>query len=92
MATPPIGVRVPAASATPDRWKEVGGLPCELSVELAVPAFQVRTMLQLAAGAIVRTEWKLGEDLPLLANGRQIGWVELEALGESLAIRLTELV
>jgi flagellar motor switch/type III secretory pathway protein FliN len=81
----------PGISFPPSRWQEVGGLPCELNVGIAVQDFRVRTMLRLAVGAIVQTEWKLGDDLPLVANGRQIGWVELEALGDNLAIRLTEL-
>ena len=72
-------------------WQQVSALPCQLSVELIVPNFQVRTLLELAVGGIVETEWKVGEDLPLIANAQQIGWVELEALGENLAIRLTEL-
>ncbi len=73
-------------------WEEAGWLGCEVSVELPVHGFTVRDLLQLAAGSIVETQWKNGEDLPLHASKRQIGWVEFEALGESLAVRLTELV
>jgi len=73
-------------------WEEVGWLGCELSVALPVYAFTVGDLLQLAIGSIVETQWKSGEDMPLRASNRQIGWVEFEALGETLAVRLTELV
>ena len=73
-------------------WEEAGWLGCELSVELPVHAFTVRDLLQLAAGSIVETQWQSGEDMPLRASNRQIGWVEFEVLGETLAVRLTELV
>lgn len=87
----PVNPASPGTSVSSSRWQEVGGLPCELTVSIEVQDFRVRTMLRLAVGAIVQTEWKLGDDLPLVANDRQIGWVELEALGDNLAIRLTEL-
>jgi flagellar motor switch/type III secretory pathway protein FliN len=73
-------------------WEEAGYLECELSVELPVSGFTVRDLLQLAVGSIVETQWKSGQDLPLHASNRQIGWVEFEAVGETLAVRLTELV
>jgi flagellar motor switch/type III secretory pathway protein FliN len=73
-------------------WEEAGYLGCELSVELPVHGFTVRDLLQLAAGSVVETQWKNGQDMPLRASNRQIGWVEFEAVGETLAVRLTDLV
>jgi flagellar motor switch/type III secretory pathway protein FliN len=74
-----------------DVWEEAGWLQCRLSVELPVQGFTIRDLLQLSVGSILETQWKSGHDLPLRANRRQIGWVEFEALGAFLAIRLTEL-
>jgi len=73
-------------------WAEAGYLGTELSVELPVYGFTVRNLLQLAAGSVVETQWKNGQDMPLRASNRQIGWVEFEAVGETLAVRLTDLV
>jgi flagellar motor switch/type III secretory pathway protein FliN len=73
-------------------WEEAGWLGCQLSVELPVYGFSVRDLLQLAVGSIVETHWKGGDDMPLRANKRQIGWVEFEAFGDFLAVRLTELL
>ena len=77
---------------SPVLWEEAGWLECELSVELLVHGFTVRELLQLSVGSVVETQWKNGNDMPLHANRRQIGWVEFEALGESLAVHLTELL
>lgn len=72
-------------------WEEAGWLPCELSVELPVPGFTVGDLLRLSVGSVVETRWKTGHDVPLHANRRQIGWIEFEAVGELLGVRLTEL-
>lgn len=88
-----------ALAATPvtpgisrELWEEAGWLPCVLSVELPLHGFTVRNLLELSVGSVVETQWKTGEDVPVRANRRQIGWVEFEALGEFLAFRLTELI
>ena len=81
-----------AAAFSAAMWEEAGWLVCELAVELPVHAFTVRELLKLTIGSIVETHWKCGDDMPLRASNRQIGWVEFEALGETLAVRLTELV
>lgn len=73
-------------------WEEAGWLPCSISVELPVHGLTVRGLLELSAGSLVETAWKSGEDTPLRVNGWQIGWVEFEQMGESLGVRLTELL
>jgi flagellar motor switch/type III secretory pathway protein FliN len=83
---------VPATGITLELWEEAGWLPCNLSVELPLHGFTVRDLLELSIGSVVETQWKTGEDMPVRANCRQIGWVEFEALGEFLAFRLTELI
>jgi len=83
----------PATSGiSPELWEEAGWFPCNVSVDLPLNGFTVRDLLQLSIGSVVETKWKTGEDLPVRANQRQIGWVEFEALGEFLAFRLTELI
>jgi flagellar motor switch/type III secretory pathway protein FliN len=73
-------------------WEEAGWLPCDLSVELPVRDLSVRDLLGLSIGSLVQTEWKSGQDAPVRVNGRQVGWVEIEQMGESVGVRLTELL
>ena len=91
--TPPPLTSGSAPSAVPAAlWEQAGWLDCQLSVELPLHKFTVRDLLQLTVGSIVETNWKNGDDMPLRANRRQIAWVEFEALGDALAVRVTELV
>jgi flagellar motor switch/type III secretory pathway protein FliN len=73
-------------------WEEAGWLPCGLSVELPVHDLSVRDLLELTVGSLMETGCKSGEDAPLRVNGYQIGWVEFEQMGDSLGVRLTELL
>lgn len=91
--TPPPLTSGSAPSAVPAAlWEEAGWLECQLSVELPLHKFTVRDLLQLTVGSIVETNWRNGHDMPLRVNHRQVAWVEFEALGESLAVRVTELI
>ena len=91
MAEVPATPSLPLPSFSADSWEEAGWLKCELSVEVPVPEFKVRDLLRLSTGSVVETHWRNGHDVPLHANRRQIGWIEFEAAGDSLAVRLTAL-
>ena len=73
------------------RWQPVLGLPCELTVDLAIPGFKVRDFLALHSGSILVTRLGVARDVPLMVNGVLIGWGELEGAGNRLAVRITEL-
>jgi len=73
-------------------WTHVKGLPCRLSVEVPIPRFTVRKLLDLAPGVILDTCFEEGSHVPVLVNGQMIAWGEFDVLDEILAIRLTELV
>lgn len=73
------------------RWRPVLGLPCELLVDLPLPGFKIADLLKLRAGSVINAHWRLGQDVPLRLNGTLLGWVEFEVMGNSLAVRLTEL-
>jgi flagellar motor switch/type III secretory pathway protein FliN len=73
------------------RWRPAMDVPCQLTVELAVPAFRVSDFLALRLGAVISTRRGVTGDLPLRINGTLIGWGELEGAGNHLAVRLTEL-
>jgi len=74
------------------RWRQLGWLPCKLSLELPVAHFTVRELLRLMPGNIVPTDWSRGAEIPLRANGQLIGWAEFEPVGDHIGVRITELV
>jgi flagellar motor switch/type III secretory pathway protein FliN len=74
-----------------ERWRRVLGLPCKLTVDLPLPGFKIADFLKLRRDSVVDAQWPLGHDVPLRLNGTLIGWIEFEALGNNLAVRLTEL-
>lgn len=63
-------------------------LPCTLTLEVPVVSFTVGAMLALEVGSIVETAAQQNEDLPLTVNGQLVGMVEIEVVGENLAVRL----
>jgi flagellar motor switch/type III secretory pathway protein FliN len=73
------------------RWRPVLGLPCQLTVDLPLPAFKVADFLALRVGSVIGTGWRVGHDIPLRVNGTLVGWGEFEGTGAKLAVRLTEL-
>jgi flagellar motor switch/type III secretory pathway protein FliN len=73
-------------------WAHVKGLPCRLSVEIPIPDFTVRKLLDLSLGVILDTYHEEGSHVPVLVNGQMIAWGEFDVVDEVLAIRLTELV
>ena len=72
-------------------WARVEGLPCLFTVEIPVPGFTVRDLVQLSQGRVIATRWLVGEDAPMLVNGQLVAWCEFEVVQGHLAIRLTEL-
>jgi len=83
---------LPAAAVPPaEAWSSVLDLPCELTVEVPVPGFKVRDLLYLAAEAVVETGCKPSSHVPVRVNGQLIAMAEFEVIGETLAVRLTEL-
>jgi hypothetical protein len=72
-----------------DRDSVVCRMPVEVEVGVPVRDFRVRNLLALSAGAIVRSQWNHGEDLPLQAGHVQLAWIEFEVLDSVLAARIT---
>jgi len=83
----------PIAEAKPEdpRWWNVLDLACLLTAELAIPAFTVGDFLKLRKGSVIRTQWRVTEDIPVRVNGTLIAWAELEGAGKRLSVRLTEM-
>jgi flagellar motor switch/type III secretory pathway protein FliN len=83
----------PEASESEDdgRWKQVLSLPCELAVDLPLPRFTIADLLDLRTGSVINSHWPVERDAPLRLHGTLIGWSEFEVVGNSLAVRLTEL-
>jgi len=73
------------------RWQPLLGLYCHLAVDIPLPGFKVSDFLSLRPGTVVNTGLSIAKDVPLRANGTLIAWGELEAVGNCLALRVTEL-
>jgi flagellar motor switch/type III secretory pathway protein FliN len=66
-------------------------LKCTITLDLPVTRFTVRSLLELRTGAVVETACKATSDVPVRVNGTLIGWTEFEVIGNTLAVRITEL-
>jgi len=66
-------------------------LAVELDVAIPIRDFRVRSLLTLAPGQVIQTQWQQGEDLPLATRGAQLAWSEFEVIDEQLAVRVTRL-
>ena len=64
-------------------------LPVRLVLEAPVVNFTVRTLIELAPGAIVETAAQHNEDLMLHVNGQLVGMVKFDVTGDKLVVRLT---
>jgi flagellar motor switch/type III secretory pathway protein FliN len=73
------------------RWRPLLGLPFQLTVDLPLFHFTIADLLQLGVGSVMKTSWRVARDVPLRVNDTLIGWSEFEAVGNRLAVRLTEL-
>ena len=78
-------------TATPANAR-VMRLPVELEVAIPLRGFRVRSLLALAPGVIVESQWVHGEDVPLGSADVQLAWSEFEVMDTLLAVRLTRLV
>ena len=72
-----------------DRESVISRMPVEVEVGVPVRDFRVRNLLALNSGAIVRSQWNHGEDLPISAGHVQLAWVQFEVLDSLLAARVT---
>lgn len=68
-----------------------GWLPCKITLDVEADAFNVGDLLRLEVGSVITTKLKRKDDIPLRVNGVPIGSVQFEAIGDRLALRVTEL-
>ena len=69
----------------------IARLPVELDVAVPVRGFRVRTLLTLAPGQVIESQWGDGEDVPLSSGSVQLAWSEFEVVDTQLAVRVTRL-
>ena len=72
-------------------WTPLLPLPCQLTVDLAIPKYRVADVLVLQPHSILVTHWRVGADVPLRVNGELVAWGEFEVVENRLVVRLTEL-
>lgn len=74
-----------------ERWNAFQSIPCVLTLELQVPQFTVRSLLELQPGSIVDSGWSEAAEIPLRVNGELLAWSEFEVVDDRYGVRLTEL-
>lgn len=72
-------------------WREASWLPCQVSAEISVAAFTVGDLLSLEVNSVVATRTPTVADVLVRVNGELVGSAELDAIGDRLAVRITEL-
>lgn len=89
----PRPVEAPAYIESPsatDLLDTMPWLPCTLSLEVPVVRFTIGDLLALTKGSIVETACHHTSDVPLRVNQLLVGWTEFDAIGDRLAVRITE--
>ena len=89
MTSPAVATAEPGFST--EAWAAVNNLPCEVTVELALPDIRLSEVLEFGLGTVLETRWAAAADIPLRVNGEIIAWCEFEVVRDRLAVRLTEL-
>jgi flagellar motor switch/type III secretory pathway protein FliN len=87
-------IGLPASSSAPAVKSPTEMFPwleCEITLKLPVVGFTIRDLLQLRIGTVLETACKATSDVPVRVNGSLIGWTEFEVIGNTLAVRITEL-
>ena len=72
-------------------WNTYADVPCRISLELRVPGFTVKHLLQLAPGRVIATGSPQTSDVPLRVNGELLAWSEFEMVDNRYGVRITEL-
>ena len=89
-----------ASSEIPDAFEDAGlmerqsveaRLPVQLDVGIPIRDFRVRSLIALAPGALIESDWGPGEDVPVASADVQLAWSEFEVVDTQLAVRLTRL-
>ncbi len=91
--SPTLATENPEAPAVPSRRPidVLPWLPCTVALDVAVVAFTVRSLLELASGDILETSCHQSMDIPMRVNGLLLAWTEFGVVGERLAARITDL-
>ena len=66
-------------------------VPLTVSIELGRVAASIREILEWKEGYVVETQKASGLGMEIMVNGRLFGMGEVVVVGETLAIRITEL-
>jgi flagellar motor switch protein FliN len=80
------------AAAEPENITLLMHVPLHLTVELGSAKMSVSEILKLGTGSVVELDRAVTNPVDLLANNRPIARGEIVAIGESFALRITELI
>jgi flagellar motor switch protein FliN len=75
-----------------EKLKRFESVETRLTVEAGSAAITIRDLLRLNVGSVVELSTLAGEHLDILVNGTVIAKGEIVTIGETLGIRLTQVV
>ena len=86
---------VPAArrnepDASQKRWEVLNRLQCALSLELQAPGITIGDLLKLDVGSVINTYHPKSDPVPVIVNGVRVARGDFEAIGDRLAVRISE--
>ena len=66
---------------------------CERATQSRIPlrGVRLRDIHTLSEGALVESQWRTSDEVPLFAAGVVLSWCEFEGADQTMAVRLTRL-
>jgi len=90
MADPPQNIL--SGLSPEDRLKKLENIEMRLSVEAGSTNLTVRDLLKLNVGSVVELDTEAGAHLVVKANGTPVLKGEIVTIGQSLGIRMTQVI
>ena len=71
-------------------WETLNRLWCVLSLEVPAPGITIGDLLKLDVGSIINTYHPKSDPIPVIVNGVTVARGDFEAIGDRLAVRISE--
>jgi len=72
-----------------EKIDELGRMPINLEADLDCGTISVRALLELKTGSVIRSSTPAGDNVDLRVGGKLIGYGEIIANENTLAVRVT---
>jgi flagellar motor switch protein FliN/FliY len=87
-----LGSERPEAGISEQQLDVIRNIPVTLSMEIGRTMLNIRNLLELTPGSVVKLERPVGEPLDILVNGCLIARGEVVVVNEKFGMRITDIV